>query len=110
MGSIHHQRQCRARHGILNNELYIGRLVWNRLRYVKDPRTGKRVSRLNSESEWVIQEVPELRIVEQVLWDQVKARQKELACDTRPDVRGETAFWQRQRPRFLISGLAKCGS
>ena len=23
--------------GILNNELYIGRLVWNRLRYVKDP-------------------------------------------------------------------------
>src|SRR5262249_35517147 len=30
--------------GILNNELYIGRLVWNRLQYVKDPRTGKRVS------------------------------------------------------------------
>jgi site-specific DNA recombinase len=29
--------------GILNNELYIGRLVWNRLRYVKDPDTGKRV-------------------------------------------------------------------
>jgi Recombinase. len=33
--------------GILNNELYIGRLIWNRLQYVKDPRTGKRVSRLN---------------------------------------------------------------
>jgi hypothetical protein len=32
--------------GILNNELYIGRLVWNRLRYVKDPDTGKRVSRI----------------------------------------------------------------
>src|SRR5215471_13923297 len=30
--------------GILNNELYIGRLVWNRLRYVKDPETGRRVS------------------------------------------------------------------
>jgi len=37
--------------GILNNELYIGRLVWNRLRYIKDPSTGKRVSRLNPESE-----------------------------------------------------------
>ena len=23
--------------GVLNNELYVGRLVWNRLRYVKDP-------------------------------------------------------------------------
>ncbi|MGJ8530134.1 recombinase family protein, partial [Maritalea sp.] len=33
--------------GILNNELYNGRLVWNRLRYAKNPETGKRVSRLN---------------------------------------------------------------
>ncbi|WP_244514159.1 recombinase family protein [Methylobacterium sp. UNC378MF] len=41
--------------GILNNELYVVRLVWNRLRYVKDPDTGKRVSGLNPESEWVVQ-------------------------------------------------------
>jgi site-specific DNA recombinase len=32
---------------VLANELYIGRVVWNRLRYVKDPDTGKRVSRPN---------------------------------------------------------------
>jgi len=31
--------------GLLNNELYVGRLVWNRLRYMKDPETGKRVSK-----------------------------------------------------------------
>ncbi|MET4349615.1 recombinase family protein [Bradyrhizobium sp. RT9a] len=55
--------------GILNNELYVGRLVWNRLRYLKDPDTGKRVSRLNPESEWVIQEVPEMRIIDQEVWD-----------------------------------------
>ena len=30
--------------GILNNELYVGRVVWNRLRYVKNPDTGKRVA------------------------------------------------------------------
>lgn len=65
--------------GILNNELYIGRLVWNRLRYIKDPDTGRRVSRLNPESEWIIQEVPELRIIDQELWEAVKKRQKELA-------------------------------
>jgi site-specific DNA recombinase len=40
--------------GILNNELYIGRLVWNRLRYLKDPNTGKRRSRLNPGSACVI--------------------------------------------------------
>ena len=49
--------------GILNNELYVGRLVWNRLRYVKNPDTGKRVSRLNPATEWMSKEVPELRIV-----------------------------------------------
>jgi hypothetical protein len=26
--------------GILNNEMFVGRLVWNRLSYVKDPETG----------------------------------------------------------------------
>jgi site-specific DNA recombinase len=36
--------------GILNNELYVGRLIWNRLRYIKNPDTGRRVSRLNSAS------------------------------------------------------------
>jgi site-specific DNA recombinase len=44
--------------GILNNELYVGRLVWNRLRYVKNPDTGKRVSRLNRTTEWMMREVP----------------------------------------------------
>jgi hypothetical protein len=36
--------------GILNNELYIGRLVWNRLTYVKDPTTGRRRSRMNDKN------------------------------------------------------------
>lgn len=39
--------------GILNNELYIGKMIWNRMRYVKNPDTGKRVSRLNPAAEWV---------------------------------------------------------
>ncbi|WP_138936369.1 recombinase family protein [Roseovarius arcticus] len=64
--------------GILDNELYIGRLVWNRLRYLKDPDTGKRISRLNDQSAWVVHDVPDLRIVDQDLWDRVKARQGDL--------------------------------
>jgi site-specific DNA recombinase len=31
--------------GVLRNELYVGRLVWNRLRYSKNPTSGRRVSR-----------------------------------------------------------------
>ena len=45
--SEHHLRHAKRGTGILNNELYVGRMVWNRLRYVKNPDTGKRVSRLN---------------------------------------------------------------
>ena len=64
--------------GILNNELYIGRLVWNRLAYVKNPDTGKRVSRLNTKSALIITDVPELRIIDQDLWERVKERQRGL--------------------------------
>lgn len=93
--------------GILNNELYIGRLVWNRLRYMKDPDTGKRVSRPNPESEWVVQEVPDLRIVEQDLWDAVKKRQESLSFDTSPT--GSNPMNDRRRPKHLFAGLIKCG-
>ena len=75
--------------GILNNELYIGKLVWNRLRYMKDPVTGKRRSRLNPEKDWIVKEVPELRILPQELWKEVKARQSEMAPATRPDAKTE---------------------
>ncbi|TNJ37490.1 recombinase family protein, partial [Phaeobacter sp. B1627] len=74
--TIHGNRQRGT--GILNNELYSGRQVWNRLNYRKDPSTGKRVSRLNPESDWVITEVPALRIIDQELWDRVRTRQGAL--------------------------------
>jgi DNA invertase Pin-like site-specific DNA recombinase len=52
------------RNGILNNELYLGRITYNRQRFVKDPDTGKRVSRLNPESLWVTKDVDDLRIID----------------------------------------------
>ncbi|WP_176594443.1 recombinase family protein [Sphingobium sp. EM0848] len=61
--------------GIINNELYRGKLLWNRQRYVKDPHTGKRLARQNPESEWIWKDVPDLMIVNEALWLQVKQRQ-----------------------------------
>ena len=94
--------------GILNNELYVGRLVWNRQRFIKDPDTGKRVSRLNPESEWIVQDVPEMRLIDQALWDRVKARQ-EAVTHTRRPVQEGNVLGSRKRPRHLLSGLVKCG-
>ncbi len=94
--------------GILNNQLYIGRLVWNRLHYVKDPTTGKRVSRLNPKEDWITKDVPELRIVPQPLWDRVKARQKAIRKGAAAHL-ADRPVWDRRRPRYLFSGLMRCG-
>jgi hypothetical protein len=47
-------------------------------RFVKDPATGKRVTRYNSSDQLVIQDVPSLRIVSDDLWQNVKDRQLEI--------------------------------
>lgn len=95
--------------GLLNNELYIGKLVWNRLRYVKDPETGKRVSRLNPKDQWITTEVPELRIVDDALWARVKHRQGEIDADPRVQAIKETRFWEQKRKTHLLTGLLRCG-
>ena len=89
--------------GILNNELYVGRLVWNRLRYIKDPDTGKRVSRLNPASAWIVSDVPQLRVVDDDLWGGVKARQ----VATRK-AQAASGLVGARRPQYLFSGLVKC--
>ena len=100
--------------GLLNNELYIGRLVWNRQRYIKDPETGKRVSRINPPEEWIVTEVPELRIVDDDLWRAVKHRQGEIKVQYADVIEAtQSALANRlngaHRPRHLLSGLLECG-
>ena len=99
--------------GILNNELYIGRLVWNRLTYVKNPQTERRVPQLNPESEWRTTEVPELRIIDQDLWDAVKARQaaqkKRSSKISATDRNKLSAGQALRRRKYLLSGLLHCG-
>ncbi|MBO6899602.1 MAG: recombinase family protein [Shimia sp.] len=92
--------------GILNNELYIGRLVWNRQRFIKDPNTGKRQARLNPPEEWIIEDVPELRILPQDLWDAVKARQ--LTSRSAVIAKGLNRPERAKRAKHLFSGLLKC--
>jgi site-specific DNA recombinase len=91
--------------GILNNELYVGRLVWNRLRDIKNPDTGKRVSRLNPTSEWLSKDVPRLRIVPEEILTAAKARQKYA----RHTMKTAGAIGAAKRPQYLFSGLTKCG-
>ncbi|WCK21870.1 recombinase family protein [Agrobacterium tumefaciens] len=102
--------------GLINNELYIGRLIWNRQRYIKDPSTGKRVSRMNPESEWVVTEVPGQRIIDDALWQAVKQRQSVISNTYANVTEAVRAHHQGnrlngvRRPKSLLSGLIFCGS
>jgi site-specific DNA recombinase len=49
--------------GILNNELYCGRYVWNRSQWLKDPDTGRRHRLTRPLAEWQTVDRAELRIV-----------------------------------------------
>ena len=88
------------RNGILNNELYLGRITYNRQRFIKDPETGKRRSRLNPVHEWIVTEVPALRIVDDETWDRVQEIKSRYAsqCGNK-----------RQTTKRLLTGLVKCG-
>lgn len=88
------------KNGILMNQLYAGTLVWNRLRMVKDPDTGKRISRLNPEEEWQVESVPHLRIVDQETFHAAQARKEERGGARPHTLRAE---------KHLTSGRVKCG-
>lgn len=91
----------KRRNGILNAEVYVGRLVYNRQRFIKDPATGKRQARANAPDEWLTVDVPEFKIIDAETWAAVEARRAAL---------GRTQLTQRRRPRHLLSGLLTCGT
>ena len=88
------------RNGILNNKLYLGRITYNRQRFIKDPETGKRRSRLNPEHEWIITEVPALRIIDDETWNRVQSIKSRYTSQ---------ASNMRQTKKRLLTGLVKCG-
>ena len=96
--------------GILNNELYIGRLVWNRQRYVKNPATGKRVARRNGIDSEVIHDVPHLKIIDDALWQSVKARQRAIWKATESDVNPDKTppYWTQRRATHILSKRTFC--
>lgn len=86
--------------GIINNELYRGVIVWNRQTFVKDPDTGKRVSRPNPPDLWQRADAPDLRIVDEATWTKAAARKAGA---------GKAHAHHSRRPKRLLSGLLKCG-
>lgn len=56
------------RNGILQNDLYAGQIIWNRQSFIKDPETGKRISRPNPRDQWMHANAEHLRIIDAKTW------------------------------------------
>lgn len=86
--------------GLLQNQLYIGRIVHNRTSKVIEPMTRRVRIRPNSQDQWIIEDVSHLRIIEQDLWDKVQSGLRR--CEGGAPVR-------HRRARHMLSGLGVCG-
>ena len=96
--------------GIINNPLYVGLYRWNRSRREKDPDTAYTTHIMRDKSEWVETAVPHLRIIDDRLWEEVRARRKAVSFG----VVALQAIHSRARstgarPKYLFSGLLTCG-
>lgn len=96
--------------GLLNNELYIGRYIWNRSMWLKDPDTGKRRRRRRDEAEQAVNIMPELQIISNDLWHKVKERQQAIRVRTTAMREAMRNVNTRSRAgKYLFSGLLECG-
>lgn len=93
------------RSGILRNPIYVGRPVWNKNKMLKDPDTGKRVSRPNPTENWIYQDAPHLRLISDELFEQAQSLLKARSHRQRNE-----NFGVHKRPQYLLSGLLKCAA
>lgn len=87
--------------GLLHNPIYAGRYLYNRVRMVRDPESRKRLSRVNAADDQVMVDMPELRIVDEALWQRVQEQ---------AEARSTGPVGAQVRPRHILSGLVLCGS
>jgi site-specific DNA recombinase len=96
-----HQTLTQARSGILRNELYIGRLVWNKRTNDRNPDTGKITKPAASPDDVIVTDVPHMRIIDQGLWDRAQEAIKARA-PTHPGARVVP------RTDHILAGLLRC--
>jgi site-specific DNA recombinase len=90
----------RRANGILQSEIYTGVIVWNRLKMIRDPSTGRRISRPNDPSEIRRVSAPHLRIISDETFQAAQKRKSE---------RAHASPGTQKRAKRLLSGLLRCG-
>ena len=90
-----------------SNERRLGRIVWNRTRFVKAPGTNRRVARPRSGSEWRTHSAPGLRLVTDELWQRVQDRLRWL-WENYTGNRGIGLLSRSATSKYPFSGMLVC--
>ncbi|WP_067622819.1 recombinase family protein [Alicyclobacillus acidiphilus] len=84
---------------IINNETYLGRIIFGQVKYVKTPTGDKRKVNLPRER-WIIVENAHPPIIDQELWDRAHAMQDAMSAHNAKDYKLKNA----------LAGLIRCGN
>jgi site-specific DNA recombinase len=100
--------------GILNNEIYVGRVIYGRFRWIRSAcDSSRRRCVENPRDEWNVRTEERLRLVPQRLWDRVKRRQKArsvtIGSRVRKGLQAAQCCRAGRKPKYLYSGLLYCG-
>lgn len=95
--------------GILSNPLYRGRAIWGRMKWKRsasDSRIRKPIP--VPEKEWIVHEVPHLRIVDERLFDKVQALQAQDTPFKAAIRKGIRMSPNRGKGSYWLSGILVC--
>ena len=94
---------------MLRNERYLGKQIWGQTTYERRPGTNSVVARKQPREEWHVLDRPDLRIVDDDLWEQVRTRRaaikRTLNIEASGLARGRSGLYSK----YLLVGLARCG-
>jgi DNA invertase Pin-like site-specific DNA recombinase len=92
---------------VLQNERYLGKLIWGRTRLVRRPGTNRRSVRHIPRAEWVEKTIPELAVISPALWARVQARRAKVRVACMRTQAGPPPA--DEFSRALFCGFLQCG-
>ena len=93
---------------MLRNERYRGRAIWGQVVFERRPGTNQRVARRQPREKWHVEERPELRIIDDDLWQRAQARREAVRVSlnlTAGRASGRSGLYSKH----LLVGLSQCG-
>ncbi|MGH8250670.1 MAG: recombinase family protein [Steroidobacteraceae bacterium] len=95
--------------GMLSNPLYRGRAVWGRMKWKRDAGDSSiRIPVPVPEKDWIVHEVPHLRIVDERLFDKVQALQAQDTPFKAAIRKGIRMSPNRGKGSYWLSGILVC--